>query len=368
MKPKFKPKFKRSSRVSDHISNSVAWGPEPKWTGEPLAKNDSGMAFAMTWYNYMSSPADQMKWTLEYLGLTDQPKDFIKQISQIRDAEIYPVGSICRMLSRGAGLPATMLPRALGRLNELIKLGHFAEKAESKPIKLPDFMEPMAESALAVVENTMERIRKGKIKNANAIVFTWAEKLTPVQLRPLIKECRDEAAELRAALAAEDEQLVEAYAYLSPANKKVAIAFLDRVIALKPAAPAKPKAPIRSDKMVAKLLFSQRDEETGIHSIDPEELVGATQLWVYNSRTRKIGVYYAGGSDGLAVHRTTMLGYNASTSMMKVLRHPKEMLAQFNRQPSAKASQFFDKLKTVGKPINDRINRDTVLLKAVRPI
>ena len=360
-----KPKPKKKHAVSDRISNSVAWGPEPKWADKPTVEAD--VSFAMTWYNYMSGPAEQMKWTLEYLETTNQPKSFIKQISQIRDAEIYPTGSICRMLSRGAKLPDKMLIRALGKLNELIKQGHFAAKAEPKPPKMPAFMGIMSENAMGLVENILERIHKGKIKSAGAISFSWAEKLTPAQLRPIIKDCREWAGELRIAQAGTDDQLAEAYQHFSPLAKKVAISFLDKVASLKPAVAMRPKTPPRPERVVAKLLFSPHDEETGVSSIDPEELVGATQLWVYNSRTRKMGVYYASNGEGLTAHRTTMQGYNPSTSTMKVLRHPKEMLSQFMRQPSAKANQFYDKLKTVGKPINDRINRDTVLLKAVRP-
>ena len=57
------------------------------------------------------------------------------------------------------------------------------------------------------------------------------------------------------------------------------------------------KKPVSAEKVVSKMKFCKEHTETGSVSINPVELVGASIAVVYNTKTRKIGVYHASNID-----------------------------------------------------------------------
>jgi len=377
MKPKFKS-ARKTSKVSDRISDSVAWGPEPKWTDEPLDARDARIGRAFNWYNSMSTSADQMKWALEYLNLHSESfgNDFIKKVSKLRDIEIYPAGSIFRMAMRGAKMPYNMISYGQVLLQRRTQLVHtHSQDADNRPKpklpKLPELVEQTVENAITVVDTTLKRIQNKKLKAITDGEMAWASKLTAPQAKLIATEFQHSLAEFKEATVGKDQQLVEAYSHYSKPQMLLAIEFLEKVTTIKGTAvvqpvKAKPAKKVLPDIVVKKVLYQPNDPENNVTSIDPEYLVGAKELWVWNSRTSRLGMYVASNGEGLTVHRTTMLQYNADVSVMKVLRKPKVMLAQFQKLPDNKLKSFFEKLTTVAKPMNDRLNRDIVLLRAIR--
>jgi hypothetical protein len=108
-------------------------------------------------------------------------------------------------------------------------------------------------------------------------------------------------------------------------------------------------------------------------SINPADIIGATELWVYNVKTRKIGRYIAANVDpkgldragsGLSVKGTTIVGYDETVSIQKTLRKPQEQLAEFKNAGKVALRKYLDSIKAVDIKLNGRINADTILLKA----
>ena len=92
------------------------------------------------------------------------------------------------------------------------------------------------------------------------------------------------------------------------------------------------------EKLVAKLKYKIEDTKLGIKSIDPTEIIYAESLWVYNTKTRKLGQYQAKVLDprkmnrpgtGLMVKGTSIIGYDEETSIQKTLRKPEQQLKEF---------------------------------------
>ena len=99
-------------------------------------------------------------------------------------------------------------------------------------------------------------------------------------------------------------------------------------------------------------------------SINPVDIVGAQELWVYNTKSRKIGKYVAEDMGGaLSVKGTTITGYNANNSVQKTLRKPLEQLTEFKAAGKVQLRKFIDDIKAVDIKLNGRINEDVILLK-----
>ena len=175
-------------------------------------------------------------------------------------------------------------------------------------------------------------------------------------------------------------QLKEGYSHIKKAdikNYRIAIgeliSALDFVIDSAKATrkPRKPKV-YSADKLVAKLKFCKVDEKFKLASIDPAQIIGANELWVFNTKTRKLGKYIASNIDpkgmqregtGLSVKGTTIQGYDESLSIQKTLRKPVEQLKEFKDSGKVKLRKFLDDIKTTDTKLNGRCNPETIILK-----
>jgi hypothetical protein len=175
-------------------------------------------------------------------------------------------------------------------------------------------------------------------------------------------------------------QLKEGYAHLKKGDIKKFRTAIDELMAAldfiidsakanrKPRK-AKPKS---ATKVVEKLKYAKTDEKYKLASIDPSIIVGANELWVFNTKTRKLGKYVAQNIDpkgmgrdgtGLSVKGTTIIGFNEKESIQKTLRKPDEQLKAFKGAGKVALRKFMDEIATTDTKLNGRCNPDTVLLK-----
>jgi hypothetical protein len=170
------------------------------------------------------------------------------------------------------------------------------------------------------------------------------------------------------------QQLREGYSHLS---KKDAQAYLTALETLVGAcmlvidtskATRKPrvkKAPSK-DKIVAKLKFKAMDEKYQLASVNPLDLIGAAEIWVFNIKTRKLGKYVAAeDASVMTVKGSALIGYDEEKSVQKTLRKPEETLKEFKAAGKIKLRRFLDEIKTTDTKLSGRINEDTILLKAL---
>ena len=175
-------------------------------------------------------------------------------------------------------------------------------------------------------------------------------------------------------------QLKEGYAHLKKADiKNYTIAIEELLLALdfvidsakvnrKPRK-SKPKS---AEKLVEKLKYLKTDSKYKLASINPADVIGANELWVFNIKTRKLGKYIAKNIDpkgmmregtGLSVKGTTILGYDEALSIQKTLRKPDEQLKDFKSSGKVALRKFLDDIATTDTKLNGRSNPETVLLK-----
>tara|TARA_B100002019_G_scaffold267952_1_gene259449 strand:+ start:398 stop:1558 length:1161 start_codon:yes stop_codon:yes gene_type:complete len=181
-------------------------------------------------------------------------------------------------------------------------------------------------------------------------------------------------------LAGTCEQLKEAYSFMDKKMKKDYVAFFEKInaacdaIILTGKANRKQRKPrARSkDAIIKKLKFQLNDGALGIASISPTDVVYANELWVYNTKTRKVGVYHAKDKDprglqrqgaGLMVKGTTIQDFDEETSVQKTLRKPAEQINNWTGKAKTKFAKAFDEVKTTPTKLTGRINDSTILLQ-----
>ena len=120
------------------------------------------------------------------------------------------------------------------------------------------------------------------------------------------------------------------------------------------------------DQVVSKLKFLVSFDELGLKSISPSDILGASQLWVYNTKTRKLGVYHAEHAGGLAVKGSAITDFVPSKSVQKILRKPAEKVPEVLKAGKLALRTFMDDIKTAETGLTGRINADTILLRIVK--
>ena len=129
------------------------------------------------------------------------------------------------------------------------------------------------------------------------------------------------------------------------------------------------------EQLVAKLQYKKEDTKLELKSIDPTEIIYAEELWVYNTKTRKLGHYVAKILDprglnrpgtGLMIKGTSIKGFDEEASVQKTLRKPEKQLEEFTNSGPKKVVDFYSAIKTMGVKLNGRINSEVILLRAVR--
>jgi hypothetical protein len=272
-----------------------------------------------------------------------------KAISELIEASLYDVevvvdGSVVVVEKpQGPTIQERLRDVAVGMTEEL-------EDAYTSFQEDPDSFNPKAFKVLNLLKG-----KQAKAAHARIIKDFYAKDI----------------AEIEEAIIGKDDQLKEAYSHRTKAQLKKLLAFLQEIdgactmlmqeakINKKPRA----KKSVPAEKVVAKLKYAKSYEALKLVSINPADIIGAKELWIFNTKTRKLGKYVAEEYKELSVKGTSITGFSEMQSVQKTLRKPEEQLKEFKAAGKVALRKFLEDIKAVDIKLNGRINEDTVLLK-----
>ena len=168
-----------------------------------------------------------------------------------------------------------------------------------------------------------------------------------------------------------DEQLKEGYSHRSKKQIKSLIAFYQEImsacdmLAQEAKVNRKPRKTkvIPAEKIVAKLKYMKTNEPLKLVSVNPTDIIGAGELWIYNTKNRKLGKYVAKEFNTLNVKGTTITNFDEFKSVCKTLRKPEEKLKEFKAAGKIQLRKFLDDINATDTKMNGRLNEDIILLK-----
>jgi hypothetical protein len=175
-------------------------------------------------------------------------------------------------------------------------------------------------------------------------------------------------------LTTDDEDVKEAYSNFSKPQLKKLIAYCDQVIvdgmkisgeSVQSRKPRKRKAK-SAEQLTAKLNYAKDFAELKLVSVEPKTIVGALQLWVYNTKTRKLGCYNAEDAGGLSIKGSTIQNFSESKSIQKTLRKPAETLPEIIKGGKVYLRNAINDIRAAEGLLTGRINIDTILLRTIK--
>lgn len=372
----------------------------PKWDG---ADEWDGPKFtghfrrAMEWYRLEKTGKELKPGVINWMALNGYDREDIAEFKKTKDSRCgMTMGGVAACLNRG--MPEIHQGFNEGRdtaqwlRNEITKViadgkDDIDDTEEDKPVvKTPTY-----------VPNIQDRLREaagGMSEELDAAIDSWI--MDPDAFDPkafkivnLLRGKGAKAAHARfikgfftrghaelveLASGQADEQLREAYKHNSRKNVKKLIEFYEAImaaceqIAAEQKVLKKPRAKKvkPAEELVAKLKFKTVEDKLGAVSVPAAGLIGAQAAVVYNTKTRKIGVYVSKTSAGLSVKGTSIIDFTEK-SFQKTLRKPADQLREFKEQNTQKrVTDWFGKIKATETSLNGRMNADIMILKVFK--
>ena len=413
------PRIKRGNKLTE-----PSWEGWEEWTGEQYHR---AAQHARAWYYENFKPVDLYPAVWQWMDLNGYTKQQIKQAKAAPSYELsITAGITAKLLMNGMpdynekhdkyweSLPGTMgntapaskflkerIERAIATGSVVVEQKQEDEKEKSK-VYTPTIQERIRDQAYIQSEAIDDWLEgwitdpksfdpKGfdfkKHFSEMSVTQAHARKLKTFYVDALVDfdelERFPTAGQLKKMSELEADlwlQLKEGLGHIKKPdikNYRIAIgeliAALDFVIDSAKATrkPRKPKV-YSADKLVAKLKYAKVDPKYKLASVNPADIVGANELWVFNTKTRKLGKYVAKNIDpkgmrregsGLSVKGTTILGFDEASSIQKTLRKPDVQLKEFKDAGKVKLRKFLDEIPTTDTKLNGRCNPETVLLK-----
>lgn len=359
-------------------------GSEPIFTEQPVEHQRT--ITLMRAYNWYSRYCDR-KVAREQLALYTEKFDTdgtnsAKQIRKVDESSITTsYGWLARLALRGLILTPDEKAKLGEELLRLTKIKNKAEPvAEVKPAvnvtNVQEIMRERARDAAGDLEGCLDDFIQSGAKSGDATVnvvgILTEHNILPQHASIILEPWKRKQREFEEVLEGKDPQLVEGYSQYTKHQIKAILKFAEAVIAgvdnylnVKKAnrAPRKRKA-VSPEKQVAKLKFLKEFKELGLTSVQPAKLVGATEVWAYDTAKRKLHYYIADSMVGsLGVKGTTILGFDTVKSGMKTLRKPAEQLKKLMGAGKPATRKLFSEINAVHAQPNGRTNENLIILK-----
>jgi len=390
------------------IAPDSKWtGDEPDWDGWqswPVEKFYRTRNRAISFYNYYLDAASLRPMVLDWMKKNGYGK---VEIQSIKDAPPHAlpstVGKLIRCMERGmpsihpqaheyfASLPfheTAPIPK-----DDAATVHHEINRALSiLSVKFNDVYDDAKPKAVSIspLDRIRERVNKEVITQLEELLDAWSTSRSGAESINISSFLRDNKipaqgcktildwlerylSEYGGALNKEDQQLVEGYAYMPKPELRKIVKSIEVMIAdvrahakIKNASRKPRKKKVKdASKQVTKLKYQTHSADYSIDSISPSRIPTSQRLYVFNTKTRALGVYYANGAAGFEIKGTSLKGFDTSRSFLCTLRKPKETLNTILSSTPKQLDKYCDGLTTKKKSANGRINEQTIILKVI---
>jgi len=364
-------------------------GPEPVWdTERALTMDDKTFSHHMNnslrYYAYHYSTKDLKKNVVSWMQDNGYEKVDIDAFIKSPAGHLgITACSLATAHKRGMPLKEDAIKFIKERIEYVSKIvdidadEEVVEQKVTAPAQVKTIQDRLQEKTnanLAHFDGLVDELISGNKVDPKAFEYFKANNVPQAQLSKYTEWAEQYVAELKEAQAGQDEDLAESYKHYKAADFKRMYAFFDKFDQAidqykqvkKQTKKARVKRAPNKEKAVSKMKYLKEDNNLKLASINPVDIIGAQELWVYNVKTRKMFKYVADDVLGpLNVKGTTVLGFNPAKSIGKTVRKPEQVLSSFMKAGKVQLRKFLDDIKAVSIPANGRINKDILLLKAL---
>jgi hypothetical protein len=372
---------RKPKAVRGKFSDEKYLGSEPDLRGDVTNAQIIG---AYNWYNYFYDSDQAKVWVVDYLKeFHKSEKELIKNVNRINSNLCRTIGWNCRILLLGGELSEELVQRNLNKIRTLAAASSGSAEVEEEVGTAKEEVKPVISIQERVTNRANDLIADLEVQLDNyyrdGSTFKPSDWLSQQDVKPAIAQriadyYKPLYSEVYDALNGKDAQLKEGYSHWTKPKLRAYVEFIKSIVsaaetrativkATRKPRKKKEKSPVQ---LVAKLKFKEKDETYNVVSIDPKQIIGCNQLWVFNTKYRTLAVYNAMGPAGLNVKGSTVTGWDEKTSTVKTLRKPTEQLNKLKDGGKIVLRKFMDEIKCKPKTATGRINNEVVLVRIIK--
>lgn len=366
------------------IADSKTMGVEPIWSADYEPANyQSEYGNALNWYNFIVDQKDCRAFLVDWFK---DDKDKLKTLSKIPD-KLLPrtYANSARIAMRGFPLSERDKSRIWDKVEETVNKRTKLDEDETVVAVAPVekvVKKPLIASVFVAshVNDEIENLLIGEdVKNMPQILMPYrmADKhyLECVEkIEPILAEFTEllEVRRLpRAKLTDMQTQLLESYEHLTGmATVKKIVKLLESYISdlkkshvSKQVAKVRKKKPMDKTKLVRNIKFQKEDTALAITSVEPINLLNCSEVWTFDTKTRKLNKYFSPIGGGITVKGAALVGYEESMSSCKLLRKPETQVKEFAEQAKKDLTKWYSAVKSKSAPVRARLTPTTLILK-----
>lgn len=205
----------------------------------------------------------------------------------------------------------------------------------------------------------------GSIRKPNFESAIKSYKPTKREIKLLRDHFIEVRGEITGAINKTDEDLVEGYSFLSTTKLKKLDGYLESLIEVleEKSKITRRKRKVDPNKLVKSVQYMSESKEFNLESIDPVNIVGASGLLCFNTKTKKLTLFEASTKEGLSVKGTTIQNFSESSVTKTIRKNNFNLLSNITEGRIDYTKRVINNIKTKNAIPTGRINKDTVILR-----
>ena len=369
------PSEKRAMKRREAAQKAEQYFGTGKGSAEPIINPldyDISLMRALNYYNSAFENKDKRKWFMSYVGKKSSEFD------SLGDFDFRSVGTMIRLKQREQPLSdkdLKFIDDSIKELREKAKAGkQFSAlkgaPKEKEPKPVVSVQDRIAESASLHIGEINGMIDEFIVNDTELDIGAYlkANEVSPQVSKLIPPAFVSTINELNEVLEGNDKQLVEAYSFMKKTKIKKLVKALEsiqdacaqQVVAAKAARKPRVKKEKPASVVAKSVKYMKEFAELSIKSVTPDKIIGSSEVWIYNTKYKKLQVYRSTGA--LGIKGTTILNYDVATSGAKTLRKP-ELVKGYADMTKRSLATEFKNLKTKEAAVNGRINEECIILK-----
>lgn len=362
------------------IAESKFVGTEPVWAdGYEPADYQREYGNALNWYNYITDTKDCRAFLVDWFK---SDKEKLKALSQVPDKFLpRTYANTARIAMRGFPVSEVHQNRIWEKVQEVVNKRLKSDEDEPAATPVVKVVKPVKLAStyiLSLANDEIENLINGE-DNKNTAQILMPYKMSDKQyadcadrLQPLLAEYA-EVLELRRTdrktLTEEQIEFADSFPFSGITLIKKIVQLIEGYIndlkksyISKQVAKVRKKKPKDKTKLVRGLKFLLEDTKFG-KSVDPINLLNCSEVWTFDTKTRKISKYYSPVGGGITVKGASLVGYEESMSSCKLLRKPEDQVPAFSATAKKDLTKWYSSVKSKNANVRPRLTATTLILK-----
>lgn len=336
---------------------------EPKFD-KPLSNIE--LIKSLNWYHENKESREAPKFVADFMK-----KNKIE--GKVDSSKVSPtLGWLCRLNMNGNDIGESSLKFIRDSIPKVLEKTKIIVDVPKGP-SIQDRMTEKVGEIAGELEGAIDDFILSNYKDQKSPFAIMQDRAKGMHASRIVEIFKRRRAEFDYVLTAKEPDIKEAYSNFTKTQLKKLVAYCDMIItdAMKISGEAKAARKPRKRKakspqqLISKLIYLKECKEFKLKSIEPAKIIGASQLWVFNVKYKRIGVYHAEDASGFSIKGSSIQNYSEMKSINKTARKPEDVLNQVLTGGKVSLRNLMSSMKTKEMPLTGRINKETILLKVV---